>query len=233
MLRPVPVRLRPTVRTNRGPRLSIVALAALVVGFSSLPVLTQDGDLTPEEAIRLVDLLLSSQKDFVAALEDTPADAWNWKPAPDRWSVAECAEHIVRTERTLFETAKRALAAPADPDWRAKTAGKAELITRVMPDRSGPRAQAPQEVRPTEGLSRVEVLARFHRTRAELLELLQQEDLPLHRHLEEHPFPVFGWLSAYEWTIYVPLHTIRHTRQILEVQGSEGWVWSRADGYQP
>ena len=201
----------------------LTATTLLLLSLVSLPSAANDGNLTEEEASRLIDMMLASQKDFVAALESTPASAWNWKPAPDRWSVAECAEHIVRTERALFDTAKRALAKPADPEWREKTAGKADLITRVMPDRSGPGAQAPQEVRPTEDLSRVAVLAQFHQTRAELLELLQKENLPLHRHLEEHPFPIFGWLSAYEWTIYVPLHTIRHTKQILEVQGTDGF----------
>lgn len=226
----MPTRSLLRVRVVSGPRRlrfllgATLTLPLVLAGLLfSAPLTAEDGDLTKDEARRLVDMMLSSQRDFIAALESTPAGAWNWKPAPDRWSVAECAEHIVRTERTLFETAKRALAAPADTEWREKTAGKADLITRVMPDRSGPGAQAPQEVRPTENLSRIEVLAQFHRTRAELLELLQRDDLPLHRHLEEHPFPIFGWLSAYEWTIYVPLHTIRHTKQILEVQGTDGF----------
>ena len=38
-----------------------------------------------------------------------------------------------------------------------------------------------------------------------------------------HPFPVFGPLNAYDWLIYVPLHTIRHSRQIVEVQQTAGY----------
>ena len=48
-------------------------------------------------------------------------------------------------------------------------------------------------------------------------------DKPIKEYTLEHPFPVFGWLSAHDWLIYVPLHTIRHTKQLIEVQEHEGY----------
>ena len=46
---------------------------------------------------------------------------------------------------------------------------------------------------------------------------------PIKSHVETHPFPVFGDLNAYDWTIYVPLHTIRHTKQMIEVMETDGY----------
>ena len=94
-----------------------------------------------------------------------------------------------------------------------------------MPDRTG-RAQAPQEVRPTEGLTKAQVMDQFRATREELAKLLEEQSLPLKSHTEEHPFPAFGTLNAYQWIIYVPLHTIRHSKQIEEVKATAGYPGS-------
>jgi hypothetical protein len=178
--------------------------------------------LTAEERAQLQQWLDESEQTFLGLIEGVEGEAWTWKPAPDRWSVAECAEHIVKTEAALLATGREALAGEPDPEWASKTAGKADFIARVMPDRSG-RAQAPQEVRPQGGVSKEELVATFHAQRAELAELLADQKLELKRYTQEHPFPVFGTLNAHQWLIYVPLHTIRHSKQIREVQETPGY----------
>jgi hypothetical protein len=45
----------------------------------------------------------------------------------------------------------------------------------------------------------------------------------LKQYTVEHPFPVFGTLNAYQWLIYVPLHTMRHDKQIAEVKATAGY----------
>jgi len=35
-----------------------------------------------------------------------------------------------------------------------------------------------------------------------------------------HPFPIFGTLNAYQWLIFVPLHSFDHDKQIAEVKAS-------------
>src|SRR5437867_1547140 len=77
--------------------------------------------------------------DSVAGLSDAQ---WNFKPSPERWSVAECAEHIAVSEDSLFDWLRQAMKSPADPDKKAAAKGKDELIQRVLPDRSV-KAQAP------------------------------------------------------------------------------------------
>jgi hypothetical protein len=166
--------------------------------------------------------LEESEQTFLGLIEGVEGEAWTWKPAPERWSVAECTEHIVLSEAALLASGRQALAGEPDPEWETKTAGKAEMISQVMPNRQG-RAQAPQEIRPQGGKSKAELLAIFHAQRAELAELLADESLELKRYTQEHPFPIFGWLNAHQWLIYVPLHTIRHSKQIREVQETAGY----------
>jgi hypothetical protein len=91
-----------------------------------------------------------------------------------------------------------------------------------MPSRTG-RAQAPIEVRPSGKLTRDEVIKRFKEVRAKTLQFAKSTELPLKSHTLDHPFPAFGTLSVYDWLIYIPLHNIRHNKQIAEVKASPGY----------
>ena len=211
-------------RSHRHPTRTCLLLLSSSLLFLPLSAFAADSaaSITPEERQKLFDYLKSSEEKFLALIDGVGEEAWAWKPTPQRWSVGECAEHIVRTERSLFETAEQALAAPENPEWAEKTKDKSDFIERVMPDRTG-RAQAPQEVRPTDGLTKAQVMDQFRATREDLAKLMEDQSLPLKSHTVEHPFPVFGTLNAYQWIIYVPLHTIRHSKQIEEVKATAGY----------
>ncbi len=174
----------------------------------------------------MLDFLRDSEADFLGRVAAVSDAQWAWKPKPERWSVGECVEHIVLSNEALLGSAREALASPANPEWEEKTRGKAELLLRVMPNR-GPAgsggATAPQEIRPTGSAGRQELIGRFRTLYAELREMVQTTEAPLKAHTVEHPFPFFNTLSAYDWILYVPLHTIRHTRQMIEVMETDGY----------
>ena len=184
------------------------------------------GKLSDAEKTDLVEMLESSARDFLALIDKASEAQWKWKSSPDRWSIGECAEHIILSERMLYQTALDALASPADPEWATKTAGKAEFLKKVMPNRNpggAGGAKAPQEIVPTGSLSRDEVIRRFNESRAEIKAFVEKLDVAAKQHIVTHPFPIFGDLNAYDWLIYVPLHTVRHSRQIIEVQETAGY----------
>ena len=92
---------------------------------------------------------------------------------------------------------ERALAAPPNPDWEAKTRGKTEFIEKVMVDRSH-KAQAPEQIVPHGKLTHEEVIQRYKAGRAKTLKFAEETVLPLKEHTADHPFPVFGTLNAYQ-----------------------------------
>lgn len=124
-------------------------------------------------------------------------------------------------EGLLFGQVQQALAAPPNPDWEKKTAGKTEFLERVMVDRSH-KAVAPETIRP-QGLSREEVIRRYKEGRTKTLAFARETEAALKEHTTEHPFPVFNTLNAYQWLIYIPLHNMRHDQQIAEVKNSAGY----------
>jgi phosphopantothenoylcysteine synthetase/decarboxylase len=178
--------------------------------------------MTPEDRSKVLNWLNESHKEFFAAIDGVSEEQWKWKPAPERWSVGETAEHIVLAEALLFDSVKKAVASPANPDWEEKTKGKTEFIERVMAPRLG-KAQAPEPIVPRNGMTLAQVKERFEKQRAEIVKFAAETGLPLKELTAEHPFPVFGTLNAYQWLIYVPLHTERHDKQIAEVKATAGY----------
>lgn len=206
---------------------AVIAMVA-VLAFQTFPPMSRlwaadqsAASLTPAERAHVVKLLKDSETEYLAAIENVSEEQWKWKPAPDRWSVGETAEHILLAESLLFSAVQRAIQSPPNPDWQAKTAGKTEFLEKVMVDRSH-KATAPEQIRP-QGLSKAEVIRRFKEARALTLQFAETTQIPLKEHTFDHPFPVFGTLNAYQWLIYIPLHNMRHDQQIAEVKAAAGY----------
>ena len=195
---------------------------ALLMAAAAVPARASDPSITKDERQKIVDLLKESKKEFLDAVSNLTDEQWKWKPNPTRWSVGECAEHIVLSEGALYGKAQEALKNPADPDWEAKTKGKTEFILDVMAARKG-KAVAPEEIQPQGKMSRAEIMAKFAEVRARTLKTVETIDVPLKEHLAPHPFPIFNPLNAYQWLLYIPLHNMRHDKQIEEVKGTAGF----------
>jgi hypothetical protein len=202
-----------------------LATAALTFTFAAglgIPARAADAAMTDQERAQLVKLLKDAQKEFVSAVESLSDEQWKWKPAPTRWSVAECAEHIVLSEDALFSRALQALKNPADPEWETKTKGKTEILLNVMAQRQG-RAQAPEEIVPQGKMSRAEIMEKFAQVRGRTLKFAEEMKGPIKEHLTPHPFPIFNPLNTYQWVLYIPLHNMRHDKQIEEVKATAGF----------
>jgi type II secretory pathway pseudopilin PulG len=77
--------------------------------------------LTKEERERAMSELNATRKLFLDSLAGLSEAQWNFKPAPEVWSVAECAEHIALSEDRLYElVAQKLMKAPAEPRRKRK-----------------------------------------------------------------------------------------------------------------
>jgi hypothetical protein len=195
---------------------------ALLSLISCFGLYAADTHMTTEERTQVLHWLEESHQEFFASIDGLSEEQWKWKPAPERWSVGETAEHIVLAEALLFESVKKAMSSPANPAWEEQTKGKTEFIVKVMAPRLG-KAQAPEPIVPRNGMTLAQVKERFEQQRAEIVKFASDTDLALKEHTEVHPFPIFGTLNAYQWLIYIPLHTERHDKQIAEVKATPGY----------
>jgi hypothetical protein len=156
--------------------------------------------------------------DSVAGLSDAQ---WNFKAAPERWSIAECAEHIAVSEDAIFELVRNSLASPAEPERKAMTRGKDDMVVKAMPDRSV-KAQAPEFLQPKRRWpDRESLIAHFKESRDRNIAFLQTTEGDLRGHFVEHP--VFKTLDAYQMMLLLSAHCERHTLQINEVKADPNY----------
>ncbi|MGH9751386.1 MAG: DinB family protein, partial [Blastocatellia bacterium] len=183
-------------------KVSIRLLLALCVGFTCHTSLaSEDPTMIAEDRAKVIKLLNESHKQTLDLIEGLSEAQLKFKPAPDKWSALEVAEHIWMAEGLLFGAVEGALAAKQNPEWETKTKGKTEFLERVMVSRDR-KAQAPENIVPSGKLTRDEVIAKLKESRAKTLRFAEETKLPLKAHTLDHPFPDFNTLNAYQWLIY-------------------------------
>ena len=195
-----------------------VALAAALlaaVAISAAP----DETLSKSDRDKAVAEFKGSQKAFLNATKGLSAAQWNFKSAPERWSVAECAQHIAMSENFIFGVVKdRVLTTPLALEKKDAVKGKDELILTILQDRSH-KATAPEPIDPTKKpMTPEESLKLFKESRAKTLDYVKTTKDDLRDHIFDHPAPAIGALDGYQWLLLISGHTRRHTAQILEVK---------------
>ena len=173
--------------------------------------------LTKADRDRAVDYLKETQTEFLASIAGLSDAQWKFKATPDRWSIAEVAEHITVAEETIWKlVSEKIMKSPAAPEKAAEAKGKDEIIVTAIPDRSR-KAQAPEQLKPTgRWATQAALVKEFDATRGAEIAYVSTTKEDLRNHFEEHPF--LKTMDAYQWLLFNGAHCKRHTAQILEVK---------------
>ena len=195
--------------------LFLMAILTLTTAASAQTAQT----LTQADRDKAVAELEGSRQAFLDATQGLSPAQWNFKAGPDRWSIAECAEHIALAEDFIFGVAtKRVMSTPATPEKRDLVKGKDEAIVKMLQDRSH-KATAPEPIDPVKHkLPADEAVKQFLASRGRTIEYIKTTQDDLRDHFFDHPVPVFGTMDAYQWILFISGHSRRHTLQILEVK---------------
>ena len=170
-------------------------------------------DVTPSEREKALRYAVETRTGVVDAVKGLSEAQWKFKPAPDRWSIAEVVEHLAVIEDLVKDILGKLGQAPAGAaDRNLKKID--ELLLAEIPDRSQ-KFQAPPVALPTGRWTPAGALEHFQGARNQTAELLRSTP-DLRQHVVDHP--VFGPLDGYQWILAVAAHSARHTKQILEVK---------------
>jgi|ERR1700722_4007399 hypothetical protein len=178
--------------------------------------------LSAEERELALKSLQATHDAFLKSITGLSEKQWRFKPAPDRWSIAEVAEHITVAESTIFGLVEsKIMMSPATPDKRAETQGKDEIILTKVPDRSR-KVQAPEILKPTNRWATEDELVKtFEQERKATMDFVRTTNEDLRDHI--YPHPVLGPLDAYQWILLISAHSERHTKQIEEVKADPNY----------
>jgi hypothetical protein len=173
--------------------------------------------LTADERTAALQQFQTTHDNFLKSIAGLSQKQWTFKLAPDRWSVAEVAEHIAVSESTLLGLVQqRIMQSPATPEKREQVKGKDQMILERLPDRSH-KAQAPEFLRPTgRWATEADLTKAFEDSRKATMDYVRTTNDDLRDHFFDHP--VFGTLDGYQWLLLISAHSARHTAQIEEVK---------------
>jgi DinB superfamily len=198
-------------------KLPVVLAAVAVFLATTVATFAQTATLTAEERETALKSLQATHDAFLQSIAGLSEKQWKFKPAPDRWSVAEVAEHIAVSESTIFGMVQsKIMTSPAEPDKRTETKGKDEMVLKMVPDRSH-KAQAPEFLKPTSRwATQAELTQAFENSRKATMDYVRTTNDDLRDHIGPHP--LLGPLDAYQWILLISAHSERHTKQIEEVK---------------
>ncbi len=192
------------------------AVAMIVVLALAGAAAARAQDASQADKDRALQYLESTKKGVLDATKGLSDAQWNFKPAPDRWSVAEVMEHLAAAEDMLRGvTQEQIMKSPPVPVRSAEEIKKSdESVLTMVPDRSH-KAQAPEPLRPTNRFgSPAAAQKHFVESRASTEEYLRNAT-GLREHLGDSPL---GKLDGYEFVLFTAAHSERHTKQMLEVK---------------
>ena len=197
---------------------TLVTAAAVFTLLSATPVVAQTADAKYDKQ-KAFTYLEETRAKFLKATEGLSEAQWRFKAGPDRWSIAEVAEHIALSESLILGMIEgQVLKGPAKKPGEGITDEK--LIAGVT-DRTQ-KAQAPEVLKPTNKWPTREALVKdFIAARAKTMEWLKTTNEDLRAHVAPHP--AFGPLDAHQWILLLAGHSARHTAQIEEVKTSAGY----------
>jgi len=142
----------------------------------------------------------------------------SFKPAPEVWSIAEIAEHIVLSESLIPGIATTALASATDPEMVKQTSGKDQSVLTQVPVRDQ-KFKAPESLIPRKSYPNSKaLLSAFKLARDANITYLRETKDPLRAHAVQHP--ALGPIDCYQVYLLLSSHTQRHINQMIEVMGN-------------
>jgi hypothetical protein len=187
----------------------------LLSAIAALAFIPADKTLTREERSVAVKNLEDSRDALIKDVKGLSDAQLHFKTAPDRWSVAECVEHIALAESKIFQLVNMTLQAPADPSKRDSVKVTDQQLLASLVDRSH-KSTAPEMLKPTGSFkSTADALDSFVTWRNLHIEYIKNTSDDLRDHYFRHP--AFGLLDSYQWVLLIAGHSRRHTLQLEEV----------------
>lgn len=167
-----------------------------------------------------------------ATVEDTFVpllhEQLNWKPAPDSWSIAQCLDHLIRTNESYLPQLAEISQGKKRPTLWERAPLLPNLFGRLLLKASRPsgegKMQAPKAFRPLQSNLPVETPSHFLAHNRALMR--QFEALPkegLHRYRLTSPASKIIVLRLEEVVLILPAHEQRHLQQALRVMNAEGF----------
>jgi uncharacterized damage-inducible protein DinB len=167
------------------------------------------------EKARLLRELQAGRVALASAIAGVDDDLARRKPSAEAWSILDCVEHMIESERYLL-TRLHAAELAEEPFEKSR---REEKIARLAADRTR-RIEAPEQAHPKGKFNTVaEALAAFDETRAEVVHWVENCTGDTRRMMTDHPL-IVGPVTCAETLVMIAAHPARHAKQIEEIKAA-------------
>jgi hypothetical protein len=193
------------------------SIQTLIVGFCLLSFNIINPGLTDAERQHATDLMNRSKDHLFMAVKDLSVEQLNYKSSPDAWSIAECVEHIAKSENLIFGFAEISLKVEADPSKRNEIKMTDEQIEQMIVDRTN-KVKTTEPFKPTNSFGSYDSsLKEFKDKREAHTVYIKSTKDDLRNHYCDFPF---GKIDSYQVILFMAAHSERHIKQIEEVKAN-------------
>jgi hypothetical protein len=169
--------------------------------------------MEPNERREILTLLEQSRAALLAAVDGVTDERASRIPAPGRWSILGCVEHLAVSEDYFF--AQIVKATPSETPL-INLEREAKMLARGA-DRSR-RMESPPEGHPTGAFPTLAAaLEHFQDSRNRTVEFVRSNQEDLRSKVTWHP--ILKQANCHEMLLSIGLHVLRHVKQIEEIRG--------------
>ena len=176
----------------------------------------------------LLDELRAVTEDAREVFGRLSAAQLNWKPSPESWSVGQCFDHLIATNRTFFADMERVAAGR----HRASLWGRvsplsglfARMILKSLDPSKGRKTKAPRVFQPASSDIAPDVFERFEKHQGELAARMRATaGVDLARTNVTSPVAAVATYSLLDAYRIVVAHERKHFEQARRVTETEGF----------
>jgi hypothetical protein len=198
---------------------SVSLLTLLILGaasvYSQAPTAPKTVAFTEKDREFALKYLNDTKADFVKEVTGLSDAQLNFRAAPNRWTVAEVAEHIILSEGVLSGLIQgQILKSPAVEGsvFRVNDKGVILAVTN-----RAEKFTAPEMLKPASRFkTRDDLLTNFDKARNQTIEFVKANTVNMRNHFFENP--LMGMIDGYQWLLFAIGHSERHLLQLKEVK---------------
>ena len=193
-------------------KIIFLLLSILTLNFS--PVETT---LTKEERDFAANYMKETKEIFLKEINGLSEAQLNFKTSPEKWSIAQCIEHIAIAETALMLAVQEKLKEPADPARHATVKATDQDVIKTVTDRSR-KSTAPEFLQPKDDKFKSidDAIKSFIQQRDKNIAYVMSTNDDLRNHYGAHA--ILGPIDTYQVVLLIAAHSRRHTLQIEEVK---------------
>lgn len=168
----------------------------------------------------LLNYYTESQQLLLENVQGLSEAQMNYKPSEEEWSINEILEHVILTEKALFNSSQELLLLAANPERKEEIKMSDQDFLDGMTNRNSKFKTTP-ELEPSGVYNNSEdALREFRAQRDEITRFISNSSQELRDYISDSPF---GPMDSYQTFLFIAGHTNRHVQQIEEVKTTPGF----------